>query len=127
MKKHQIQGWWDDEPAPHLEVTLSSGEKFDVIVDSGYSGTLMLPFRRIERLGLEKYGHTYHRLANGASIRTATYSGEILWFGQKLSLLIQANETDEGLLGTELFQGCKVELDPDANVVSFRKKPARRR
>ncbi|MGH9845405.1 MAG: hypothetical protein ACREEM_42370 [Blastocatellia bacterium] len=27
------------------------------------------------------------------------------------------------MLGTELFQGCKVELDPDADLVVFRKKP----
>jgi hypothetical protein len=40
--------------------------------------------------------------------------------------LIQANDADEGLLGTELFQGCKVELDPDADVVILRKKPLRR-
>jgi len=41
-------------------------------------------------------------------------------------VLIQATHSDEGLLGTELFQGCKVELDTDAGLVVFRRKPVPR-
>ncbi|NOT61567.1 MAG: hypothetical protein HOP19_15225 [Acidobacteria bacterium] len=41
-------------------------------------------------------------------------------------LLATGERSDEGLLGTKLFQGCKVELDSDADVVSFRKKPVRK-
>ena len=44
-----------------------------------------------------------------------------------MQLWIQANEADEGLLGTEMFRGCTVELDPDADLVVFRKKPVPRR
>lgn len=123
----QMKGWWDAGLSPHLELSLPSGETFDVIVDSGFNGTLMLPLQRLKKLRLVKSSYIYNRLADGSVIRTPTYLGEILWFGQKTQVLIQANNADEGLLGTELFQGCKVELDPDANLVSFRRKPVRRR
>lgn len=123
----QIKGWWDDGLSPHLEISLPDGEQFDVVVDSGFNGTLMLPLRRLKKLRLEKGSYIYNRLADGSVIRTPTYIGEILWFGQKAQVLIQANDADEGLLGMELFQGCKVELDLDADVVIFRKKSVRRR
>ena len=123
MKK--MTGWWDAGLSPYLQISMSGGTTFEVVVDSGFNGTLMLPLSQIKKLRLTKSSYIYNRLADGSVIRTPTYIGEILWFGQKTPILIQANDADEGLLGTELFQGCKVELDPDANVVSFRKKSKR--
>lgn len=123
----RLNGWWDADLSPRLEISTSAGEVLDLVVDSGFNGELTLPVSLIKKLGLKKRGFIYNRLADGSTVRTATFAGEILWFGQRMPVLVQATPSDEGLLGTELFQGCKVELDPDADVVIFRKKPARRR
>jgi hypothetical protein len=40
-----------------------------------------------------------------------------------MRVVVQATDYHEGLIGTELFQGCIVELDLDADYVTFRKKP----
>ncbi len=127
MKQQPLQGWWTDELSPHLEILLPTGECFDVVVDSGFNGALMLPAATLKSLGLHDAGPIQSELADGSRVWTSLYAGEIVWFGQPKQVWIQATNSDEGLLGTKLFQGCKVELDPDADVVSFRKKPVRQR
>ncbi len=124
--KHLL-GWWSADLSPHLEIFTPTGEHLDVVVDSGFNGELMLPVSLIKRLKLSEAGPIQTELADGSTVWTTLYAGEIIWFGQTKSVWIQATNADEGLLGTELFQGCRVELDPDADVVIFRKKPVRRR
>ncbi|MGH9803412.1 MAG: hypothetical protein ACRD82_23865 [Blastocatellia bacterium] len=81
----------------------------------------------IKKLGFKRKGEVEVELANGSMVRTETYLGNILWFGQPRRILVQATNSDEGLLGTELFQGCVVEMDPDEGTVIFRKKSSRNR
>lgn len=126
MKLQQLKGWWDTDLSPRLEISTPTGEILDLVVDSGFNGELTLPASLIKKLRLKKRGFIYNRLADGSTVRAATFVGEILWFGQRMPVLIQATHSDEGLLGAELFQGCKVELDPDADWVVFRKKPVPR-
>jgi clan AA aspartic protease len=128
MKTKQLKGWWDSDLSPHLEISTPAGEPLDLVVDSGFNGEVTLPLSHIKKLGLKKKGYIYNRLADGSTVRTATFVGEILWFGQGMQVMIQATHSeDEGLLGTELFQGCTVELDMDEDLVVFRKKPSKDR
>ncbi len=123
MKKiERLRGWWDSELSPHLAVTLATGEELDLIVDSGFNGEVVLPKTLIARLKLPNDGTMFSLLANGSVVETEVHIGEIIWFGKILEVRIQATDSHEGLLGTELFQGCVVELDPDDNQVVFRKK-----
>jgi clan AA aspartic protease len=123
----QLRGWWTDELSPHLEIFTPTGERLDVVVDSGFNGALMLPSATIESLGLSEAGPIQAELADGSLVWTRLFVGEIVWFGQTEHVWVQSTNSDEGLLGTKLFQGCMGELDPDAGVVILRKKPVRRR
>ncbi|MFN0118963.1 MAG: hypothetical protein ACKV2V_00515 [Blastocatellia bacterium] len=124
---NQMSGWWDSDLCPHLELATPSGEVFDLIVDSGFNGALMLPAAIIQKLGWQQRGTIQNILADGSTLKTATFKGEILWFGVAMHVVVQATDHHEGLLGTELFQGCVVELELDANRVTFRRKPTRKR
>jgi predicted aspartyl protease len=105
---------------------LATGEELDLVVDSGFNGEIILPQSLLRKLRLRRDGWDFAEWADGSVVQTRAYIGEILWFGQTLKIRIQATDSDEGL-GTELFQGCVVELDPDADRVLFRKKPGRAR
>jgi hypothetical protein len=83
----------------------------------------MLPNTTIQKLGLQQRGTIQNTLADGSILQTQTFMGEILWFGVAMRIVVQATDC---LLGTELFQGCIVELDLDANRVTFRKEPAKK-
>jgi clan AA aspartic protease len=120
-----MTGWWDTDLSPHLELSTPMGEVLDLVVDSGFNGELMLPITVIRKLGLKKIGTIQNILADGSTLKAETFVGEVLWFGSGLRVLVQSTGHNEGLLGTELFQGSKVELDLDAGRVVFRKKSSR--
>ncbi len=122
-----MQGWWDAELSPHIEILLPTGEVIDLVVDSGCNAEVVLPKSLITKLGLKNDGSIFSRLADGSVLEVGVYIGEILWFGQKREVRIQATDSHEGYLGTELFQGCIVELDLDENRVIFRKKTTKAR
>jgi clan AA aspartic protease len=122
-----LQGWWDSDLSPHLKISTPAGDSLDLVVDSGFNGELMMSVSLIKKLGLTKSGTITNILADGSLVQTATYAGEILWFGQKKNVWVQATNSDEGLLGTELFQGCVVEMAPDEDRVVFRKKSSKAR
>lgn len=121
----QLRGWWAADRSPHLEIVTPRGDLLDLIVDSGFNGQLMLPEPLLMQLGFVRRGAIDLELADGSVVRSETYYGDILWFGQQKRVRVQATDHDEGLLGTELFQGCIVELDLDANRVIFCKKTTR--
>jgi clan AA aspartic protease len=128
MKQVQrLEGWWDSHLSPYLAVALATGEELDLVVDSGFNGEVVLPKSLITKLGLPGDGTMFSLLADGSVVETEVHIGKIVWFGQMREVRIQATDSDEGLLGTELFQGCVVELDPDAGRVLFRKKSSRAR
>ena len=125
MKQTQrLQGWWDSELSPHLAVALATGEELDLVVDSGFNGEVVLPKPLITRLGLPDDGTMFSRLADGSVVETKVHIGKIVWFGQTREVSIQATDSHEGLLGTELFQGCVVELDPMPTACSFARNQA---
>ncbi|MGH9847637.1 MAG: hypothetical protein ACREEM_53785 [Blastocatellia bacterium] len=102
MKIKSLKGWWSPDLSPYLELSTPTGELFDVVVDSGFNEELMLPESLIEKLGLERRGEAEIELANGLVVRTETYLGNILWFGQPKQVLVQATNSNDGLLGTPL-------------------------
>jgi clan AA aspartic protease len=125
-QKQRMQGWWAPHLSPHLEVYTPTGESLDLVVDSGFNGEIVLPKSLIRKPRLTRYSSMFSELADGSMIRTKTYIGAILWFGQRKQVLVQATKSNEGLLGTQLFKGCVVEMDPDEDRVVFRKKSSRK-
>ncbi|MEK7830445.1 MAG: hypothetical protein AAB401_05120, partial [Acidobacteriota bacterium] len=92
----QIEGWWDSDLSPHLEVFTPDNESLDLVVDSGFNGELMLSVSLIKKLNLKRRGFINNQLADGAIVAVKTYVGEIFWFGQRKRVLIQATNSDEG-------------------------------
>jgi clan AA aspartic protease len=117
-----MQGWWGPNLTPYIQVSTPTGELLNLIVDSGFNGELILPKSLVKKLGLKRRGSTAVELADGSTVLAPTYRGTILWFGRRKVVAVHTTKADEGLLGTELFRGCTVELDPDTDRVLFRKK-----
>lgn len=122
----QLNGWWSSDLSPHLEISTLDGVSLDLVVDSGFNQEITLPAPLIEQLGLLELGKVENELADGSMVWVKAYAGEILWFGKRKPVWVQATDSTEGLLGTELFRGCLVELDPDEQLVRFTKKTTRK-
>ena len=95
------------EPVVVLETFLKK-RKFSVIIDTGFSGELCLPQRTIHRMGFERVGREAYVLANGQIVHADIYKAEVLWFNHGRSVEVIELDNPQGLLGTQLLQGCKL-------------------
>ncbi|QDV57499.1 clan AA aspartic protease [Rosistilla oblonga] len=84
---------------------------FQVWIDTGFTGDLVLPTAAIEDLQLEPSGSVDAILADGSQIGLSTYSCTIEWFGTSRPLEIIANQGESPLLGVGLLLGLELRVD----------------
>ena len=82
----------------------------EVILDTGFTGWLMLPEVEIARLGLTIEGERRGILASGNAEDFAYYQASVLWHG-RLHEIEVFQSIDQPLLGMELLDGSRVSVD----------------
>lgn len=102
------------EPVVALR-TAPYNREISVIIDTGFSGALCLSPKIIHRLGFERIGREAYLLAHGRIVHANIHRAEILWFNRKRSVEVIALENRQGLLGTQMLDGCRL-------TVQFRKR-----
>jgi clan AA aspartic protease len=86
-----------------------SGLNVDVIVDSGFNGSLALPAATIAALGLAPRSGGRAVLADGSVIQLNTYAAELSWDGVWIPVILLV-VGDEALLGMELLSGHELRI-----------------
>ena len=77
----------------------------DVIVDTGFGGTLSLPPDVIRKLGLLRHGTRLSVFADGSRSVTYTFWGEVEWLTGWMSLEILQGGSVEAMVGASLLRG----------------------
>ena len=85
-------------------------QRFQVIVDTGFTGWLTLPEADIRRLGLTGGGNRDTVTASGNMERFDYYETWVLWHGVCMKLRF-FQSIDQPLLGMELLEGSRVAVD----------------
>ncbi len=100
------------EPWITVSIEEASGEfqQFEVILDTGFTGWLMLPASVIDSLGLTRRGDHVATIASGASDRFDYYVTRALWHERLVHIEI-FQSIDQSLPGTALLEGCRVTVD----------------
>jgi clan AA aspartic protease len=87
------------------------------VIDTGYTGTLVLPQRVAGDLGLTYAGSVRARLADGSLVVLPRYKAEISWAGEARTVLAAAVSADVTLVGTALLDGHRLTIDYGAGSV----------
>lgn len=117
----RIEGSFDEELAPHVEIRMVSGA-VSLVVDTGFNGELMLPRHRLEELGFVYTMESEAELANGSLVETSLYTGRISWFGTGRIVQAIATDSEDGLLGTAMLFGTTLFMDLDEDKVKLEQK-----
>ena len=79
--------------------------RVEVVVDTGFNESLVLPSSVIRALGLEFRENTCCSLANGTTVNSLLYAVEVEWLGEWLPIV--TGEMEGGaLMGMQLMAGC---------------------
>ena len=105
----------DGDLQPWLSVSLESSDEdglrqYDAILDTGFTGCLVLPESVIAELGLAKRGTVVLTLGNGERHPFDYYLGWVSWRGEHREIEV-LQSIGLPLLGMELLEGAQVAVD----------------
>jgi clan AA aspartic protease len=101
----------DLEAVVRLDVLAATGhaEPIDVVLDTGFNGSLTLPPKLISALQLKWRTRSLVVLANGATDACDVYSATVTWNGEPRNILVESADT-EPLIGMALLKGFDVQI-----------------
>lgn len=104
------------EPIVPLQLVAIDGQihPVEVILDTGFDGSLSLPQHLIRRLGFPLYDDFVSILADGSKTVMRGYDGEIMWHGRRRSVLVLETQ-GEFLLGMNLLWRNRITIENYAN------------
>jgi len=103
---------------PFAEFNVMS-QKVEVLVDTGFNGSLLLPKRVIEDLRLKRSRTLECIMADGNVRETEVYLAEINWLGRNVKVDILSGPSDIALIGMGLLSHSRTLLEPSKNILSI--------
>ena len=101
----------DREAVIELEVvSLAQRVKIEAVIDTGFTGFLMLPIDLINRLNLPLIGKRNVLLADGNSVPLNLYRVKVIWHSVERVVYVLQSDT-ESLVGMSLLHGSRLTLD----------------
>ncbi len=85
-------------------------QTLEVVVDTGFTGSLALPQSIVHELGLEGAGRRHVTLADGQTIETPACIARLLWHGQPLDVRVPMMDSPP-MIGSELLAGSHLAID----------------
>ena len=112
----------DREAVIGLEIVgLAQRVKIEAVIDTGFTGYLMLPSDLIDRLNLPLIGKRDVILADGTNVSLNLYRVKVIWHSVERVVYVLRADT-ESLVGMSLLHGSRLTLDvvPDGDVTITR-------
>jgi len=100
--------------------TAESGEPQELVVwvDTAFDGELVVPHVQIKSLGLQQSAGCQAILADGTTVKLATYYCWVDWFGTSRQVEVIGSDARLPLLGIGLLQSHKLTVDyPSGEVI----------
>ena len=100
-----------------LRLRLAAGETVECLVDTGFTGALVLPQSLVTRLGLPIVGREVFEMVGGRQFVAVVALAEVEWLGAVRTVRVIVSE--DTLLGTELLDGTKLVIDYVAHTLTI--------
>lgn len=95
---------------PVIELIIEN-VKFELLLDTGFNGYLMLPRDMINKLNLEEIGLTDYSTASGEEKETKVYRGKLEFLEEEIEVPVLATDAKFSLAGMDLFRDCRIIID----------------
>jgi len=99
-----------------LRLRLAAGETVECLIDTGFTGALVLPQELVARLKLPIVGCEVFEMVGGRRFVAGVALAEVEWLGRKTTFRVIVSE--DTLLGTEMLDGCRLVIGYAAHTIT---------
>ena len=95
----------NEQLEPCIFVEFENGKNVELLIDTGFNGSVCLPRSLMSELGLKKISEEE---IFGIGLHTEVVDiaiANIIWFGRQTEIEVLINDGDDRLLGSELLDG----------------------
>jgi predicted aspartyl protease len=104
-----------------IQLRLLSGATIECQVDTGFSGTLLLPETFVTAHGLPIIGSEDIRTVSVNSERALVALAGVTWLEDEFEVRVIVGQTEFALIGSEMMIDCRLEIDYAASTVIIEK------
>ena len=90
----------------------------ECVLDTGFSGELVLPRDVVDELQLTIFGQVPFEVVSGAQMSADFTEVKIRWLDEERIVDVIVSESDDALIGTALLDGTRLTIGYIANTVS---------
>jgi clan AA aspartic protease len=94
-----------------ITIKFISGQTIECVIDTGFSGGLMLPRSFIEQIPYLEIGRETFILAGGGEIKADVVAVEAYWLNNVQSFASVISEGGDALIGTDLLKNTVLRID----------------
>jgi clan AA aspartic protease len=94
-----------------VTIRFISGQTIECVIDTGFSGGLMLPRSFIEQIPYLEIGRETFILAGGGEIKADVVAVEASWLNNVQSFASVISEGGDALIGTDLLKNTVLRID----------------
>ena len=115
----QIDGYFNLNNEPVVELDLGSS-RIEVLVDTGFNGSLIVPSKIANRLDLKFEGPEEFQSVTGEMFLADAYSVEVDWIGRRIRVAVAASKhVNEAILGGHMLKDCRLTIDYGRRLVAI--------
>lgn len=113
-----VTGKVTEELEPLVLLRLVAGREVECLVDTGFTGALVLPHSLVSELGLPIFGHEDHlQMVGGAETSADLALAQIEWLGEIKSVVVIVK--DDFLIGAQLLKDARLVIDYRARTLTI--------
>lgn len=113
----RIDGYFDSLGCPRVKIEASTGQVFEPVLNTAFTGELWMPKEILKSLGFVSRGTVKVELPDGAIKPAELFAGSINWFGQKLRVSAVASGDQSACVGMGILRHVSLRIDPGRDLV----------
>jgi predicted aspartyl protease len=113
----RINGYFDELGSPRIRIEAATGQVFEVVLNTAFTGELWMPRNILLSLGFVSRGSVNVELADGTIKPAELFAGNINWFGQKFRVSAVSSDGQSSCLGMGLLRHASVKIDSAKSLV----------
>lgn len=113
----RTDGYFDEQECPRVHIQAATGQVFDAVINTAFSGDLWMPRNILLSLGFVSRGCVHLEFPDGTLKPAELFAGNVIWFGQRRRVSAIAADGQSTCIGMGMLRNVSLTIRPQKKLV----------